>query len=278
MELMKHFSYKLILLVFVYISHCLFSQHYRIDYVVQYKEDSISETLTKKDMVLLTNDYLTKFISYEQLKNDSLNIENEEKGTSHPIRFDYNFMVINNSKNQKTQKYKLINRDLYEITSPTSQLNWKIENQTKKIGEYSCQKATLYYCGRHWEAWFTKDIPLNFGPYIFSGLPGLILSLKDAKNNFIFTFSAIQKSPITKMDYFSIKPLSINFSQLEKILKDYYIDTYREMKCGKMLVMFQDEKGNPVKPNFKEMTENEQQRLRKTNNPLELCEAINYLK
>ena len=42
--------------------------------------------------------------------------------------------------------------------------------------------------------------------------------------------------------------------------------------------MFQDEKGNPVKPNFKEMTENEQQRLRKTNNPLELCEAINYLK
>ena len=135
MELMKHFSYKLILLVFVYISHCLFSQHYRIDYVVQYKEDSISETLTKKDMVLLTNDYLTKFISYEQLKNDSLNIENEEKGTSHPIRFDYNFMVINNSKNQKTQKYKLIKRDLYEITTPTSQLTWKIEKQNKKIGE-----------------------------------------------------------------------------------------------------------------------------------------------
>ncbi len=277
MESMKHFSFKLILFVFIYISQNLFSQNYRIDYTIQYKEDSLSEILTKKNMVLLTTENITKFISSEQLLNDSLNIENEEKEASHPIKYDYDFMAIKDMKSQKIQRFKLINRDLYEITTPTSHFDWKIENETKKIGEYSCQKANLYYCGRHWIAWFTKDIPINAGPYVFEGLPGLILSLEDTKSNFTFTFAGVQKSNY-KMDYFSIKPLSINPNQLEKVLKDYYNDPYREMKSGRMLMVMQDENGNKIKPNFKEMTENEQKRIRKNYNPIELCEAINYLK
>lgn len=50
------------------------------------------------------------------------------------------------------------------------------------------------------------------------------------------------------------------------------------MKSGRMLVLFQDEKGNPIKPDFKEMTKNEQEKIKKNNNPVELCEAINYSK
>jgi GLPGLI family protein len=237
-----------------------------------YKEDSASTETINKRMTLLIDKGITKFISSKQLVNDSLTIEDEEKGSRYPS--DYDFMIINES--EKTKKFKFLNRDLYEVSSPKAILSWKIENETKKIGNYVCQKASLFYCGRNWEAWFTKEVPINAGPYIFNGLPGLILSLKDSKDNFEFIFSGIKKAKNNNIYYFSTKPLAISTIQMEKVFKDYYNDPYREMKSGKMLVVYQDEKGNRIKPDFNELTKNEQQRLRKNNNPIELSEAIRY--
>jgi GLPGLI family protein len=63
--------------------------------------------------------------------------------------------------------------------------NWKITNESKKIGSYNCTKA---YC--HIEnfsksrnkilafdpyVWFTNEIPVKFGPKGLDGLPGLVL-------------------------------------------------------------------------------------------------------
>ena len=70
-------------------------------------------------------------------------------------------------------------RDNYKEVSEVNE-----KNETKKIGTYVCQKATLNYCGRHWEAWFTKEVPLNKGPYFFDGLPGLIIYINDQKEWF----------------------------------------------------------------------------------------------
>ena len=62
-------------------------------------------------------------------------------------------------------------------------LNWKIENESKKIDDYICYKATLVekYKNRMNEekqktvvAWFCPEIPYSFGPNEYYGLPGLI--------------------------------------------------------------------------------------------------------
>lgn len=278
---MKHYSFKLIFTMLCFVNIFYYSQNYRIDYDLNYKKDSLSDEISHEKMVLLTTKNRTKFVSNKQLINDSLNILNEEKGIKNPIQYDYDFMTINDTENQKIKKYKLIIRDLYEVSTPKIQFDWKVENETKKIGNYSCQKASLDYCNRHWEAWFTTDVPLNVGPYIFDGLPGLILELKDSKGNFEFTFSGIQKSnlsPDLNLNYVFGKPLSVNKNQLEKALKDYYKDPYREMKMGKILVVYQDENGNSIKPDYNELTKGEQDRIKKENNPIELCEAIKYSK
>jgi GLPGLI family protein len=57
--------------------------------------------------------------------------------------------------------------------------DWKIGNETKKIGENNCKKATTLFRGRKYTAWFAEGIPINKGPWKFYGLPGLIVEVYD---------------------------------------------------------------------------------------------------
>ncbi|GEM53971.1 hypothetical protein B0A58_03750 [Flavobacterium branchiophilum NBRC 15030 = ATCC 35035] len=61
-------------------------------------------------------------------------------------------------------------------------LNWKIETETKEIGKYLCNKATTKFRGVDYVVWYTKQIPVSFGPWKFRGLEGLILECYDIKN------------------------------------------------------------------------------------------------
>lgn len=56
-------------------------------------------------------------------------------------------------------------------------LKWKIYEETKKLGNFTCQKATTQSEGKTVTAWFTEEIPISGGPAGYSGLPGFILEL-----------------------------------------------------------------------------------------------------
>ncbi|AZQ64013.1 GLPGLI family protein [Flammeovirga pectinis] len=81
-------------------------------------------------------------------------------------------------------------------------MKWKLHSDKKIIANYRCQKATVGYAGREYEAWFTMDIPISEGPYKFTGLPGLIVELYDLKKDYHFKLTYFKKStlqkPITK--------------------------------------------------------------------------------
>lgn len=64
---------------------------------------------------------------------------------------------------------------------------WKIEQKTKMINGYLCGKATTTIIENSRAkqkskitAWFAFDIPFNFGPNQFGGLPGLVLEVEYA--------------------------------------------------------------------------------------------------
>src|SRR5690606_27504619 len=67
-----------------------------------------------------------------------------------------------------------------------STLNWTITDESKKIGGFTCFKATanevLERRNRKFikpiVAWFTPEIPVPFGPMHYGNLPGLILELQ----------------------------------------------------------------------------------------------------
>ena len=70
-------------------------------------------------------------------------------------------------------------------------MKWKLINEEKEILSQKCFKAITSFRGRNFIAWYTKDIPINDGPYKFSGLPGLILEVYDDNENFHYKPLAI---------------------------------------------------------------------------------------
>jgi len=90
------------------------------------------------------------------------------------------------------QVYNLYGEN-YLIDEEFPALNWKIEQETKVIGGYNCQKAETHFKGRDYTAWFTTDIPFQAGPWKLQGLPGLILEASDSKNEVLFKYAGFDK-------------------------------------------------------------------------------------
>ncbi|KFF08013.1 GLPGLI family protein [Chryseobacterium luteum] len=164
--------------------------------------------------------------------------------------------------------------DLYYINID-DKLNWEILPDKMKIGEIQCQKATTEYSGRNWIAWFDPASPLQDGPYIFYGLPGLIVKLSDDKGDFDFNLIEIKKSDKNNMFYLR-KGKEISWDVYKKLQSDYYNDPFAEVKARSIKTKVGDANGNPVNISFKEITESIQKQMKESNNPIELDKVVKY--
>lgn len=70
-------------------------------------------------------------------------------------------------------------------------LPWTLNDEFKIISGYNCQKATVNFRGRTYEAWFTTEIPLPYGPWKLGGLPGLILEAYDLSKAVLFNATKV---------------------------------------------------------------------------------------
>jgi GLPGLI family protein len=110
------------------------------------------------------------------------------------------------------EKVRLEEDEIFEkeflIVEPLVKPDWKLVNESKKIGDYTCLKAELIvpvsdlqkqdyqdFLKREERkpalfkmeeptekvivAWYTPEIPLSFGPNNYWGLPGLILEINE---------------------------------------------------------------------------------------------------
>lgn len=118
----------------------------------------------------------------------------------------------------------------FQYEDETGILPWKITKETDTILTYTCHKATLKFRGRDYIAWFTTDIPLNDGPWKFSGLPGLILKVEDTQQ--LFSFSLIGLEQLTKP-----KPILLEESENIKCTKSDF-EKQKKKAGGGMLYNF----------------------------------------
>lgn len=252
------------------------AQNIRVAYNVKIKPDS-THTATKESIMFLdiygTNS--SRFYAENLYKSDSI-----RNSGANPQSFSINFNNAVVKNNNTLKKYYRLLVDVYEVTTEIPQLEWKIVSDKKRIGEYECQQATLKYKNRQWTAWFTQDISISEGPFLFKGLPGLIVWMYDDKGNYDFFLNKLSKKffdPYDGVNFRNHNIVKVNADQLNKIYLNNYLDPYKEAKMGKIKMNFVDEKGNEIKNvNWNELARNKQGEIKRNNNPIELADAINY--
>lgn len=126
---------------------------------------------------------------------------------------DFNVKVI-------TVQDKAKARYQYEINFP--EFKWALQDGIKTILGYKCYKASVVYSGRQYVAWYTSDIPIDNGPYVFNGLPGLILELEDVNKQFQFTAVALDKVERNILLRNEESIFKVSKEQFQKVQKSYH--------------------------------------------------------
>jgi GLPGLI family protein len=92
-----------------------------------------------------------------------------------------NMLYLNKKKKVILVREKMMNEYiLTEEIAPV--INWFITQDIRVIKNFTCKKATGYFRGRSYIAWFTTDIPIVAAPWKFIGLPGLVMDIEDDKH------------------------------------------------------------------------------------------------
>lgn len=168
-------------------------------------------------------------------KHEAVYEENEEleKPSAPSGGFSVSISMTGGGKKYMNTKEKisLEEDEVFEkeflIEEPLVQPDWKLINESKKIGEYSCFKAELIvpvtdvqkqnyqdFLKREEKkpalfkmeepkdkvitAWYTPEIPMSFGPDNYWGLPGLILEINE--ENMIILCSKVVLNTKSKLN------------------------------------------------------------------------------
>lgn len=254
------------LIVFLLVSSAVFSQNF--------EGKATYKTHRKFDIKMGEgNDQLKKQI-YEQLKKQSQKTyvlaftkfksnytEEKQLATPNPQMANSSVQVTISSgsdllyKNIAKHSYKKdveVSGQRFLITDKLPNENWELTSETKKIGKYTCYKATkskevkhksyINTDGENQEtektetvittAWYTPEIPISNGPEMYSGLPGLILEVQEGKQTIVC--SEIVLNPKEKIEIKEPKRgKKVSLKEFEDIMEKYTKEMFERLKGRK---------------------------------------------
>lgn len=190
----------LILLFLSALNLCL-AQNQRFTYEYKFVSDSTNRAEVKSEIMNLdTTPKGSKFYSYTSYRSDSLmrvDLEKQLKATgSINIKIDQRkgnvrYTVAKNYTTGSIDFRIRMGMDAFLVTEDLK-IKWKILPDKEKIGNWDTQKAITDFGGRKWTAWFCSDIPIQDGPYKFSGLPGLVIKIEDNSKSHAYNLMEIK--------------------------------------------------------------------------------------
>lgn len=107
----------------------------------------------------------------------------------------------------------------YIIKEDVPTFKWELLSEEKIKDSIVLKKAKTVFRGREYIAWYSMDFPIDFGPWKFNGLPGLIFEISDKTNRY--------KWELTKINYDENKDYSkilVNETKSDTINIKQYVD------------------------------------------------------
>lgn len=243
-------------------------------YSLTFQMDSTAadKKLEEAMVLYIGKNMMSKFLSYKSVYFDSLALVNKNKKVTNEKdvqliwqqvnaapQSKFYYKIFKDRSAKKITTFDQVLRDKYIYEEPISTVRWKIHPEQRTISGYKCQKATGSFAGRNYIAWFTNEIPVSDGPYKFNGLPGLIVTIADTRNQYVFTLKKVEKAKTGQYIYFPD-------DKLIKTTKKAYFKAYQDFKenAGQR---YEDMGFTAMDPDHNRKVN---ERFKKQNNPIEL--------
>ncbi len=249
---------RIIIGFFSFLSVVLLAQNQRFSYEYKFVTDSTKMNEFNSELMYLdVAKKGSKFYSQKKNIADSIHQDRVQKKMRDFTGIDYGsvpYVVEKSYPDFKIDFFNNLDMNKYKV-SDNRVMNWKILPEKEKIGEFNAQKASLYFAGRIWTAWFVSDIPIQDGPYKFHGLPGLIIKIEDKTKSHSFVLKEIKKLT-SDQEWVSDSEknafgntIAIDQEKYKKQVVDFRNNPtkgMRQMLSGNTKVMMIDENGKPL--------------------------------
>lgn len=178
--------------------------------------------------------------------------ESSSDGMTVSLSGSGNELLYKNLKAQRfIQEQEFMGRE-FLIQDALEVLDWELTGETKKIGDYTAQKATYarivdsqrFSTGMtemeqvkdtiQITVWFTSEIPVSHGPENYFGLPGLILEVQNGGR--AFYCEKIELNPITDR-------VLIQIPKKGKAVNSEEFRTMQEESMRQMMLQYQGKPG-----------------------------------
>ena len=190
---------------------CEYDTNYYTDTIIRDKGITMPEVFILEVGTKVSKYYSKKTDAYERMRSDpnayaaySKLLKAEKPDFSILPARHCTLVIFNNYPEDKRTIHDAIFFDYYVFDDDNLPQEWTmIADSVKTILGHSCRKASCSYRGRNYEAWYAIDLPVNAGPWKFSGLPGLIMSVQDTKGHYTFEIKGLMKAkePIEYIEY-----------------------------------------------------------------------------
>lgn len=224
-------------LVFI-IPLTLQSQTYESTYKVHIKPPNYDSTIDIATMESMKRSLteakkIAEYVEFKLIFNTNNSLFFQEENVDNYENRNYlifNSLVGSEGKYFASKKITLNQRysfgELFLINIP--KYEWKITSEIKKIGKYNCYKAVTFKEIENSQgkfkkkviAWFTVDLPFNFGPKDYNNLPGLIIELDDG-DLIKFRLNAIKKLKTRQIEELS-KGRKVELTEFNVLSKKIY--------------------------------------------------------
>jgi len=168
------------------------TSYFEAEYNIYYNTDvpQIRKGLLQVD--IKNKDILFHISKDKNILESNSGVTTDDYGVTYKIKHKDIETFIEINFNSRTAYSKENHKGkTYYIKDKVPNFIWNLKySETKKIGTLLCKKATTYFRGRNYTAWYAIEIPINYGPYKFQGLPGLIASISDNTGTFIWTLAS----------------------------------------------------------------------------------------
>lgn len=224
---MKTYTKSIIAFVFMLINAMLYAQDfqgvatYKTSMKMDFKMDSVghSQGIDKEMQEKLNamlqkqfqKEYTLTFTPYESVykQEEKLEAPTPQSGgmTVMVMGGSQSATLYKNSKEKRFAHEQEIMGKKFLVKDELENKEWKLENETKFIGQYTCYKATRTIEVEKMSsislnsdeskepevakeevtvtAWYTPEVPVNAGPGMYWGLPGLILEVNDGSQTIV---------------------------------------------------------------------------------------------